>query len=40
MFIHFFCKILYYKKEKTSYGDFSIGCGAQLVYTAASNISG
>jgi hypothetical protein len=30
MVIHFFCKIHSYRKKKTSHGDFSIGCGAQL----------
>jgi hypothetical protein len=30
MIIRFFCKIQSYRKRKTSHGDFSIGCGAQL----------
>jgi hypothetical protein len=31
MVILFFCNIHSYIKRKTSHGDFSIGCGAQLV---------
>jgi hypothetical protein len=40
MVIRFFYKIHSYKKRKTSYGDFSIGCGAQLAQQVAPKIIG
>jgi hypothetical protein len=36
--IRFFCKIHSYRKRETSQSDFSIGCGAQVAYQAASKI--
>jgi hypothetical protein len=39
MAIHSFCNIHSYKKRKTSQGDFSIECGAQLALQAAPKIN-
>jgi hypothetical protein len=32
--IHFYCNLFSYKKNETSYNDFSFGCGAKLAYQA------
>jgi hypothetical protein len=39
MVIRSFCNIHSYKKRKTSQGDFSIECGAQLALQAAPKIN-